>query len=106
VLDASRKIADKQRARAQASQERLDEMCFKAADAAKGRADTAKQVDMLLQKKAILQQKAEVFEQHIWAEIQQCAKSSTRFTRRESTKRRSTRTRPSPTTREAQLHVP
>jgi hypothetical protein len=48
VLHASRKIADKQRARAQ---ERLDEMCFKAADAAKGRADTAKQVDMLLQKK-------------------------------------------------------
>jgi len=125
VLDASRKIADTQRARAQtsqASQERLDEMCFKAADAAKGRADTAKQVDMLLQKKAILQQKAEVFEQHICklgtlpqqayaatgahtsmsfkqmrAEIQQCVKSSTRFTRRASTKRRSTRTRPSPT---------
>ena len=125
VLDASRKIADTQRARAQtsqASQERLDEMCFKAADAVKGRADTAKQVDMLLQKKAILQQKAEVFEQHICklgtlpqqayaatgahtsmsfkqmrAEIQQCVKSSTRFTRRASTKRRSTRTRPSPT---------
>ena len=47
------------------SQKRLDEMRSKAADAAKVRADAAKQVDMLLQKKALLQQKAEEFEQHI-----------------------------------------
>jgi len=65
ALDASRKLADEQRARAEASQKRLDEMRSKAADAAKVRADAAKQVDMLLQKKALLQQKAEEFEQHI-----------------------------------------